>query len=280
MKTISAIIKMSRPINCFITFITIVVACFICGGTLNDTWVIFTGGIIGLLVTASGNIINDYYDIEADRINRPNRVLPSEMVLPATAVVFYFAFNIAALILSLFLGLELFVITIVTMVLLFLYSYKLKNIPLVGNAVIAFLTGLAFVFGSVIVGNIFCGIIPALFAFMINFMRELIKDIEDIGGDRAVGFSTYPITYGVVSSVNIITVLGITLILLTTIPFLFNIYNIKYFIIVMPFVNGILVFVISRLRMDPSRYNLNLSSRLLKLDMIIGIIAIILGSKF
>jgi len=280
MKMISAIIKMSRPINCFITFITIVVACFICGGTLNVIWFIFVGGVIGLLVTASGNIINDYYDIDADRINRPSRVLPSELVLPTTAVLFYLLFNAAALILSLFLGLELFVIVFITVMLLFLYSYKLKNIPLVGNAVIAFLTGLAFIFGSVIVGNIFCGIIPALFAFMINFMRELIKDIEDIDGDRAVGISTYPIKYGVVSSVNIITVLGITLILLTTLPFLFNIYDVKYFIIVMPFVNGILVFVISRLRMDPSRYNLNLSSRLLKLDMVIGIIAIILGSRF
>ncbi|VAX24646.1 Similar to (S)-2,3-di-O-geranylgeranylglyceryl phosphate synthase [hydrothermal vent metagenome] len=280
MKTISAIIKMSRPINCFITFITVVVACFICGGTLNDLWLIFVGGIIGLLVTASGNLINDYYDIEADRINRPSRVLPSEIVSPTTAVLFSLVFNFAALILSLFLGLWLFVITFVTVALLFLYSYKLKNIPLVSNAVIAFLTGLAFIFGSIIVGNVLCGIIPALFAFMINFMRELVKDIEDIDGDRAVGSSTYPIKYGVVNSVNIITVSGVTLILLTTIPFLFNIYNVKYFIIVMPFVNGILVFVISRLRRDPSRYNLNLSSSLLKLDMIIGIIAIVLGSNF
>lgn len=280
MKTISAIIKMSRPINCFITFITIVIACFICGGTLNDIWFILAGGFIGLLVTASGNIINDYYDIEADRINRPSRILPSEIVLPTTAVLFYLAFNVAALILSLLLSLELFVIAFITVTLLFLYSYGLKNIPLVGNAVIAFLTGLAFIFGSVIVGNILCGFIPALFAFMINFMRELVKDIEDIDGDKTAGFSTYPIKYGIVNSVSIITIFGITLILLTTLPFLFSIYNVKYFIIVMPFVNGILVFVISRLRIDPSGYNLSLSSSLLKLDMVIGIIAIILGSKF
>ena len=95
-----------------------------------------------------------------------------------------------------------------------------------------------------------------------------------------VDLSTYPIKYGVVNSVNLVTIIGVALIILTTLPFLFKIYNIKYFILVMPIVNGILIFVISRLRIDPSKYNLKLASNLLKLDMILGIIAIILVSSF
>ncbi len=280
MKIVLAIYKMSRPLNCSITFITIVTASFICGGGVDNLWKILAGGIIGILVTAAGNIINDYYDIEADRINRPYRVLPSEIVSPAIALLFFLLFNISALLLAALLGLDLFIIVAVTLLLLYLYSYMLKNIPLVGNLVVAFLTGLAFIFGSVIVENVLCGIIPALFAFMINLMRELIKDIEDIDGDKAVDLSTYPIKYGVVSSVNLVSIIGVALIILTTLPFLFKIYDIKYFILVMPFVNGILVFVISRLRIDLSKYNLKLASNLLKLDMVLGIIAIILGSSF
>ena len=280
MKTVSAIISMSRPINCFITFVTIIVACLICSNTFDNFLYVLVGGIIGVFVAASGNIINDYYDVEADRINRPSRVLPLELVSPKVAVIIYLFFSVVALALSMLLGFELFVITAITILLLFLYSYKFKNIPLLGNLVVAFLTGLAFIFGSIIVGNVFCGVFPAMFAFIINFMRELVKDIEDIDGDRTVGLSTYPIEFGVVNSVNIITFSGIALILLTILPFILDIYNIKYFIVIIIFVDGIIIFVISRLRSDPSSYNLKLSSNLLKIDMAIGIIAIILGSKF
>ena len=280
MNIVASIIKMSRPLNCLITFITIIVACFICGGDIAYIGEIILGGIIGLLITASGNIINDYYDIEEDKINRPDRVLSSERISSATAFLVYFIFSISALLLSLVLGFSLFVIVAFTSLLLYLYSSKLKGIPLVGNIAVAFLTGLAFVFGSLIVGNIYCGIIPALFAFLINLMRELIKDIEDLGGDSAANLLTYPIKHGVVNTINLIIIIGITLIILTTIPFLLKIYNIKYFIIIMPAVNGILVFVISKLRLNPSAYNLKLSSNLLKLDMVLGIIAILLGSNF
>ncbi len=280
MKTVSAIISMSRPINCLITFITIVVACLICSNTLDNFTTMFIGGVVGLLVTASGNIINDYYDIDADKINRPTRALPSELITPTISIIFYLFFNIIAFVLSMSLGLNLFIITVITSFLLFLYSYKLKNIPLLGNLIVAFLTGIAFIFGSVIVGNFLCGIFPAIFAFMINFMRELVKDIEDIDGDRVVGLLTYPIKFGVINTVNVIILVGVSFLVLTTIPFLFSIYNIKYFLVVLFFVDSIIVFIILRLRFDPSSYNLKLSSNLLKLDMLIGIIAIILGNKF
>ena len=280
MKLFLAILTMSRPINCLITFITISTACFICGGTIEILGLILIGSVVGTLVTAAGNIINDYYGIEADKINRPYRILPSEIVSPATALLFFLLINLAALLLAVLLGFGPFIIAAVTIMLLYLYSYKLKNIPLIGNFVVAFLTGLAFIFGSIIAGNVFCGIIPAVFAFMINLMREIIKDLEDIGGDKAVDLSSYPIKYGVVSSINLVSIIGASLIILTTLPFLFKIYSAKYFILVLLGVNGILVFVISRLRIDPSSYNLKIASNLLKLAMVLGIISIILGTSF
>lgn len=259
---------------------TIVTACFICGGGTENLWQILIGGIIGILVTAAGNIINDYYDIGVDKINRPYRVLPSGIISPTIALLFFVLFNLVAMLLAVLLGFGLFIIVAITLLLLYLYSFRLKNIPLVGNLVVAFLTGLAFIFGSLIVENVFCGIIPAVFAFMINMMRELIKDIEDIDGDKAADLLTYPIKYGVVNSVNLVSIIGAVLIVLTTLPYLFKIYDVKYFVFVMLIVNSILLFVISKLRINPSKYNLKLASNLLKLDMILGIIAIILGTSF
>ncbi|MEN8191593.1 MAG: geranylgeranylglycerol-phosphate geranylgeranyltransferase [Bacteroidota bacterium] len=280
MERLFAIIKMSRPLNCMITFFAILAACFICGDIINDLQPALIGGLAGLFTAAAGNLINDYYDVESDKLNHPFRILPLEIVSPQIALLFFFLFNIMAYGLSMFLGFYLFLIVLITSVLLYLYSSKFKSIPLVGNITVAFLTGLAFLFGSIIVNNFFCGIFPAVFAFLINLMRELIKDIEDVEGDRVSGLSTYPIQHGLISTVNLISLVGVALIILTTIPFLLKIYSITYFIIIMPFVNTILVYVIIRLHTSALKYDLSLSSNLLKIAMIIGIIAILLGSKF
>lgn len=279
MKLFLSIVKMSRPINCIITFITIVAACIICGDTDQVFWKALVGGVVGVLVAASGNIINDYFDFESDKINHPNRVLPTGILDPRTALRAYYISVAVSVFLVLFLGFDSLIVVLLSMVLLYFYSLKFKSIPLVGNLTIATLTGLAFMFGSIIVGNPLCGIFPALFAFILNFMRELIKDTEDVEGDQINGFITFPSKYGAYKTINVITMIGFLFILITAIPFLVNLYNIVYFVLVIVLVNGIMIFIILKLRRSVSAYNLSLASMLLKVSMVIGIIAILLGSK-
>lgn len=274
-----AMLKISRPLNCIITFITIEVACFICGDIDQVFWKALFGGIVGAMVAASGNIINDYFDFESDEINHPNRVLPAGILDPRTALHTYYVLIAVSILLTLFLSVYAFLVVFFTIVLLYFYSLKLKSIPLVGNITVAILTGLAFIFGSIVVGNPLCGIFPALFAFLINILRELIKDIEDIKGDQISGFITFPVKYGIYKTINMITIIGLLFILTTAIPFLVNIYNIIYFILVITFVNSIIVFIILKLRRSVSAYDLSLTSMLLKTSMVVGIIAILLGSK-
>ncbi len=279
MQNLKALISITRPLNCLITFATIVVASFICADILNIK-IILIAAFTGTLVNAGGNIINDYYDIEIDKINRPNRPLPSMQIRIKTALTLYIYFTFFALIMANhYLSKVAFGIVAITSVLMFLYSYKLKGVPLVGNIVVAFSTGLAFLFGSVVVGNIYCGIIPALFAFLISLMRELVKDIEDIEGDESANVSTFPIKFGIDKTVKLISIVGVILMLSTTIPFLLKIYNLYYFIFVSLFVNGILVFVIRELKSNSSLKTLRLVSNLLKLGMVFGVIAIFLGTK-
>ncbi len=278
MKNLKAFISIIRPLNCLITFFTIVVACLICADSI-DLQLILLAGLSGALVNAGGNIINDYFDVEIDKINRPDRPLPSGNMPLKTALSLYLYTTLFAFVIVYNINLFAFAIVIVTSVMMFLYSYKLKGIPLVGNIVVSFFTGLAFLFGSVIVGNIYCGIIPAVFAFLISLMRELVKDIEDIEGDKSVRISTYPIKYGVESSVKLISAIGVILMIATTIPFLLKIYNWYYFIFVSLFVNGILVYVIRELKNNTSQSTLRKVSNLLKLGMVFGVIAIFIGTK-
>ena len=279
MQKIKALISITRPLNCLITFLTIVAACFICADLPNYKIVIIAG-LAGVAINAGGNIINDFFDIKIDKINRPNRPLPSGLISSTKALEVYVYFTFFAFSLSYYnLGLSAFKVVVITSILMFLYSYYFKGIPLIGNIVVAFSTGLAFLFGSIVVGNIYCGIIPSVFAFLISLMRELVKDIEDINGDKTIGISTYPIKFGVDNSVKLISIIGVLLIISTTIPFLLKIYNLYYFIFVSLFVNGILAFVIRSLKLDTSPNTLRKVSNLLKLGMVFGVIAILIGTK-
>ncbi len=279
MGRIKALFLIIRPLNCLITFITILLAGFICGG-FPDFKIIIAAGLAGALVNAAGNIINDFFDIEIDKINRPNRVLPSGKISLQFALNSYVSITYFAFILAFYnLNFNAFLIVLITSAMMFLYSYQLKKIAFVGNVVVAFFTGLAFLFGSLVSGSVYCGIIPSVFAFLISLMRELVKDIEDIKGDKLANISTYPLKYGIKATVKLISITGIVLIISTTIPFLLKIYNLYYFIFVSIFVNGILVYVIRSLNKSTSQTTISKMSLLLKLGMIFGILAIFIGTK-
>lgn len=278
MNKFSAIVEISRPVNVVITFITIVLAGIICSvpKSLNEN--IWLAAVSGMFVTAAGNIINDYFDVKIDRINKPERVLPAGKLSPNSALLLYILFSIIALLLSAEINLSAFLIVVFACLMLFLYSYKLKKIILMGNLTVAFFTGLAFIFGGVAVGNWQAGIFPALFAFFVNLIREIVKDAEDVKGDKMAGVVTLPQKYKTEKVIFIIITLTVLLIVLTTFPFFLKIYNIEYFIIVMIVVNVLFVYFIREIRNNFSMQNLKRMSSLLKLNMILGLISIFIGS--
>jgi len=255
-------------------------AAFICSNNFDYRFAVIAG-LAGAIVNAAGNIINDIFDLEIDKINRPQRPLPSGIMTTTFAINAYVYLSFFALILAYYnLNLNSFLIVVITSVMMFLYSFILKGIRLVGNIVVSFFTGLAFVFGSVVVNNFYCGIIPAVFAFQISLMREIVKDIEDIEGDKEIGISTFPIKYGIDKSIKLITIIGCVLIISTTIPFVLQIYNWYYFAFVTLTVNGILGYSMQTLNKDTSTKSLRTVSTLLKVGMILGVISIYLGVNF
>lgn len=278
MKKLIGLIEILRPINLIITFASIFVAGLICSKSQNDLSYIFYAAITGALVGSAGNVINDFFDIEIDKINRPSRPLPANKITPKEALILYFILNMLAIILAIKINILSIIIVVVSIVTIFFYSYNLKKIPLVGNFVVSFFTGLAFVFGGAAVGNISDSIIPAVFAFLINMIREIIKDIEDIDGDVKSGVITFPAKYGIKKSIRLMIVLTFILLFATIIPFAINFYKIEYFIIVMLTVNILLVYFVKNIIHLSETTNLRKMSNLLKIIMIFGLIAIFYGS--
>ncbi|MGE5680789.1 MAG: geranylgeranylglycerol-phosphate geranylgeranyltransferase [Bacillota bacterium] len=274
---IKSAVKIIRPLNFLISFFSIFVACLICSDSNILYCTLLTASFAGAVVGAAGNVINDILDIEIDRINRPKRVLPAGLLSKNEALVFYVILNLIALLLGSYLNYVSLIIIIVTLALVYLYSWRLKKIPLLGNLTVAAMTALAFVYGGVAVGNWQRSVIPAFFAFMVNFIREILKDIEDIEGDSRNNVVTFPAKYGIKPAVKIITGSTVLLILSTFIPFVLNYYKIEYFIIIMVFVNVMFVYFLNSLCKDQSKKNLGLLSSVLKANMILGLLAIYMG---
>jgi len=272
-----AIIKITRPVNFLITFASVIVSAIICAPENLLILKVFLATLSAGLAASAGNIINDIFDIEIDRINQPQRPLPSGTLTIKEAYSFYFVCLILSVILSVFVSYFALIIVVVSNLILIVYSKYLKRIPLVGNITVAFLTGLVFIFGGVVVENPSAAIIPASFALMINLIRELVKDMQDVEGDKGAGIITFPIKFGFLRTKYLMLIPSVILIIMTTIPFIYEIYKIEYFVVVMVIVNPLLIFTIKKLFDDDSLKNLIKISNLLKLNMIFGLIAIFLG---
>lgn len=168
-----------------------------------------------VLIAAAGYIINDIYDIETDTVNKPNKVVVNNGISEKSAFNLFMVLNIIGVGIGFYLAnyvgkSALFVVFFTSSALLYLYASSLKQILLVGNVVVSLVVALAPIvvgffelFPSMTLQNrgvqiTFFKIILdyAIFAFMINLVRELVKDIEDIDGDYKAGIRTLPMVLG------------------------------------------------------------------------------------
>ena len=274
---IKAYFFVTRPVNVILTFLVVIVGALICISGDYSIYKILLAALSAALTAGAGNIINDIFDKEADKINHPERPMAKGIISTGNAWIEYFILTLLAVVASYLISQTALVVVFLTSVLLYLYSVRLKKIPLLGNITVAYLTGLAFIFGGISVNNIRGAFIPAVFAFLINFIRELIKDMDDIDGDTKVGLQSFPKRFGMKATILFITFLTFTLIAFTFYPFVKNIYNIEYFVLAMLVVNPILVYFLKLLYEKDAGKNLNKLSNMLKLNMLFGLLSIFLG---
>ena len=159
-----------------------------------------------ICIAAAGYIINDYHDVKIDMINKPGKVVIGEVFSRRMALVLYSSLCTVGIILGFLISLQIGVINIFAAGLLWAYSVKFKKTAFWGNFIIAILTALTvliiFVWKPVLSSQAL--IAYAWFAFIITLIREIIKDIEDLKGDKAFGCRTLPVIWGVARTVKII----------------------------------------------------------------------------
>ncbi len=277
MKKIKAVLKIIRPVNILITFISVIVGGIIALKINTISQLLFFAAVAESLTFSAGNIINDIFDLEIDKINRPERVLPKGELSKNTAGIIYLVFVILSIIISYQINTVVFGIIVFTNILLFFYSFIIKKMVLLDNVIVAVVVGSAFILGASAAGNIRAGYIPFVFALLINFGREIVKDMEDIKGDTAQGMRSFPSVFGFKSSKLIILLSSFLLIIITFYPYIYNLYGLIYFLIILIIVNPFLIFILYKLFINDSFENLKKVSLYLKLNMVFGLIAIYLG---
>ncbi|KAA3615718.1 MAG: hypothetical protein D8M58_16120 [Calditrichaeota bacterium] len=272
------LLKLTRPLNVAITGGSVLIAASLSANFFLSKTVILAM-ISASLITAAANIVNDIYDIEIDKINKPHRILSSGKVSIQNAWVAYFIINIVSLLLAWFAGFILFLIALYSAAILYFYSFYFKRTILAGNFVVSLISGLAFIFGAMAIDDWIVGVAPAVFAFLFHFGREIVKDLEDVQGDLAREVVTFAGRYGKTKSVLLINIIFIILILFLFAPFVLNQYNIYYIYIIIPGVATVLLLISILLWFKNDVMWLNRVSLMLKIDMFIGLCAIYIGAN-
>ena len=276
MKKFFSYLKLARPQNDFITAISVLVGAAVSGDIESWGQVLFAC-LSAFFISAGGNSINDFFDLEIDRINKPYRPLPKGEVSPLSALRFSIFLFLIGIFLSFWVKPLSVLVAFLACGLLIVYSSLLKKRLLWGNLTVSLVSALAFLYGGIATNDFKLSLIPAAFALLFHLSREVLKDIEDLKGDSSSGASTLPIKLGVDFSLGFCTLMFSCLIVLTVFPYIFHIFSFLYLILVILGVDLVVVYVIWSMWHNPSSSNLHRLSNLLKADMVLGLAAIYLG---
>ncbi|MEQ8477371.1 geranylgeranylglycerol-phosphate geranylgeranyltransferase [Fulvivirga sp.] len=162
-----------------------------------------------IIIAAAGYIINDYYDVKIDLINKPKRVVVGRILKRRVAMIAHTVLNFIGIGIGLHLSWKLGALNFLCAFVLWLYSNQLKRIAFLGNLSVALLTGLSIlIIGLFFEPDNILIMAYSLFAFAFTLIREIIKDIEDLKGDSTFGCKTLPVVYGVRKTKSIIYILS------------------------------------------------------------------------
>ncbi|MBC8112215.1 MAG: geranylgeranylglycerol-phosphate geranylgeranyltransferase [Verrucomicrobia bacterium] len=280
---ISSYFKLVRFENLFVIAMTqFFVRIFLVGE--KENWLAYVSDIhlwlltlSSLLITSAGYIINDYYDVKIDTINKPRRVVVGRVLRRRWVLFINVLLNFLGIGLGFWLSFAVGFINFTTAFLLWLYSNQLKRLPFVGNFTVAGLTAVALLVIIVYIyetPNFLLVFTFAGFAFLTSLIREIIKDMIDVKGDATFGCQTLPVVWGIRRTKFVVYILiGMLVLLLFGFGLFLDINLIAYasVFVLLPLV----WFVFKLLRAD-TRNDFSYLNQVCKAIMLGGVMAMLL----
>jgi 4-hydroxybenzoate polyprenyltransferase len=305
MRTFTAFLRLIRWPNLFFIVLTqalfkfFIIDPILKDATLPLKYLIFLS-LASVFIAAAGYIINDYFDLNIDLINKPDRLIVDRTIKRRWAIAFHLIFSMVGIVLSIYVALKTnFLIAlgnILCVFLLWLYSTTFKKKLLIGNVVISLLTAwVIFVIYFAVDKNFSFykppysplnmplhrlfrfALLYSSFAFIISLVREVVKDMEDIKGDAKYGCSTMPIKWGIPVSkvfvgVWLVVLIGaLTAIFFYTLQLGWRLSPIYLLVmVVLP-----LVWILKKLYDATTPENYHTLSSAIKLVMLLGILSML-----
>jgi len=272
----SGVLGLFRVGNCAMGALGTLLAAVVCVGVEGlEDYVpeIVLSMTVVVLFTAAGNSLNDYFDRETDKVAHPRRPIPSGRVRPSVALGLSAALFALAQALSLLVNLWSVIIVAASILVLVAYEELLKAEGFAGNLAISWLTGALFLFGGAAVERLDLAWILAALAFLATLGREIVKDIQDIEGDRGTRH-TLPMRLGARSAGMVASASFFAAVALSPVPYLLELLSWPY-VPGVAVADGIFIYCALIHFRIPEK-----GQKVAKLAMLVALLAFLLGGVF
>jgi len=283
-------IEILRPLNCLMGSLTVLI------GILNnrvgvETSTLIFNIVLGIItyffLAGSGNVINDYYDIEIDKINRPHRPIPRGSITLKQAKILWIIAVLVGIVIAILhsvlftIGYLNIIIAVFMAFIGWLYAAWGKKSGFIGNIIVSVSFSIGLIYGAILNNSNLPFYIYFFFltSFFLLLSREIIKGCEDIEGDKNEGVKTLAIRIGIKKSTKISMIFGILAIVFFILPCFTNIQNRLFFLFSMVFGLGVVLYaVIIMAKRNLVRKDFKKVSLILKLGAYLGLVAFLFAS--
>lgn len=268
------LLRLVRVHNLLLAAAGVLAGGWIALGELTTPKLVLFAAVAAVGFGAAGNALNDLCDQAADRVNRAPRERPlaAGRIARGTAELCVVGGALLGLAAAALVGGTAVLVGVAALGVMIAYSPVLKRRGLPGNAAVALVAGLPLQYGALAAGHPAQGIVPWILAAWLHLVREIVKDIEDVAGDRVVERRTLPITLGERGAARVAAVLALGFVPASILLPGVARYGAAYYVIAL-FAQLLVVLVASRLLTGTMHRN----SLLLKGAMLVGIVALVAG---
>lgn len=230
MKKVKGIFQLIRFELPFAAGICVVMGQLLALGEFASLFITLSGFFSVFTISASILVLNDYYDVETDKLNAPHRPIPSNLITPFEALLLSIILLIIGFILSYLITISALLFSIALAIIGFLYNRKFKKSGLLGNILVSFSVGMTFIYGGLTVEWPFHKMVIffSLIAALIDLGEEIAADAMDVKGDLLINSNSIAIKYGKETALKISGFIFFFVVLLTSIPFLLKWFSSAY----------------------------------------------------
>ncbi len=275
---VNGFLRLIRPVNCIVMSFAVIVGASLAGINTHHWLNLVYGAVTAFTLTGAAMAVNDYYDLDIDKINEPSRPIPSGAVSLRAALVLTGVLTAVGLVSAFLISLYCLLFAFAAWVIMVAYTTVGKRSGFTGNLLVSVCIAAPFLFGSLVVVNLIKTniLLFASMAFLSNTGREITKGIVDVQGDSSHKIKTLAVVFGERKAALAAAVFFIFAVCLSPLPLIFNLVSIWFIPFVLVTDVG-LVWCSARLLRNPSRENARQIKKIVLFLFVFGLLSFIFG---